>query len=125
MLKYDNGESVESEDWLRMMNLIKQKMQENANVKPVEIKQGTITIKLNGLAVNQNAKAASPEHANYIEVLYKNFKIRVWKINKDKVFGCNIIKDEFVKYWEGSCDEYSDENKIIKVSKEFIDRMIG
>ena len=119
-IKFSDGKVVDAQDWHRMMSLIienaKKKKDGQEVATPTEISQGGVTVKLKGLT----PKDKIPEHAKYIEAIHGEWKIRVWKIKKDDVWGVNFFKGIDVRYTEISCSEAKDENAVIKYVKSYI-----
>jgi hypothetical protein len=90
--------------------------------KPVEITQSNVTVKVKGFEPVANGKVTNgPAHANFIESKHKNWKIRVWKIAKDGVYGCNYFKGEDVRYLEVPFGDVRDENGVFKYASSIID----
>ena len=125
-MKFEDGSSLDTNDWQRMLAFVKQRAKEG-KPKPVEIKQttqaGTVTVKLEGLNPNPKAKgkvASGPEHSNYVESTYKGWKIRVWRMEKERIYGCNYYKDEDVRYAEVPFDDVLDENGVFKYAISII-----
>ncbi|RTK96327.1 MAG: hypothetical protein EKK64_04315 [Neisseriaceae bacterium] len=122
-IKFSDGTEVNAQDWHRMMSLIienAKQSKEGKNVAtPTEISQGGVTVKLDGLVAKN--KKNLPEHSKYIEAPYKEWKIRVWRIKKDRVYGINFFKGEDIRYTEISFEDVNDENGAIKYVKSYID----
>lgn len=127
MIEFEDGTTLDANDWFRILSVIKQRAKEG-KPKPVEIKQesvdgGTVTVKVKGYdPVAKGGKVASgPAYANFIESNHKGWKIRVWRMEKEKMYGCNYYKDEDVRYLEISFDDVKDENGVFKYAGSIID----
>lgn len=122
-IKFSDGTEVQAEDWHRMMSLIIENAKNKKDGKevpmPTEISQGGVTVKLNGLVAKNDKNL--PEHAKYIEATHKDWKIRVWRIKKDRVYGINFFKGTDVRYTEIHFEDVKDENGAIKYVKSYID----
>ena len=120
-IKFEDGSSLETEDWFRIMSVIKQRAKEG-KPKPVQIKQEGVTIDVKGYEpIAKGGKVAGPEYANFVESTHKGWKIRVWKKQEEKVYGCNYYLDEDVRYLEVQFGDVRDENGVFKYASSIID----
>ena len=125
-IKFSDGSSIEASDWYRMMSIIKEQAKEEGSAVPTQITQGGVTIDLRGLEVNKDAKvkhAKGQEYSKYIESPYKGWKIRVWRMSKEGVYGVNYFKSEDVRYMEVPFDDVKDENGVFKYVQGYIDEI--
>jgi hypothetical protein len=124
-ITFEDGTVLPADDWYRIMTLVKQRAKEGAP-PPTEITQGGVTIKLAGLEAKKDAKitaGSGPEYSKYVESTYKGWKIRVWNIAKDSVYGCNYFRDEDIRYMEVAHNLVKDENGVFKYVQCFIDEI--
>lgn len=115
---FEDGSIVDGDDLFRLLSIIKQRAKEG-KPKPKTIKVEGVTIKVDGLEPKANGKG--PDHENFIESSYKGWKIRVWRVPKDKVYGCNYFRGEDCRYLELRCDQVLDENGVFKYAEGMID----
>ena len=125
-ITFEDGSTLDSDDWFRIMSLIKTRAKEGKS-KPVEIKQstaeGTVTVKVKGYEPKPDAKgkiAAGPAYANFVESSHNSWKIRVWRMEKEQVYGCNYYKGEDVRYLEVPFGDVLDENGVFKYATSVI-----
>lgn len=122
-VKFEDGESLDTEDWFRIMSIIKQRAKEG-KPKPVEIKKDGVTLNVKGFEpIAKGGKIAGPEYANFIESTHKGWKIRVWQKKEEKVYGCNYYRDEDVRYLEVQFGDVRDELGVFKYASSIIDDM--
>lgn len=119
-IEFEDGSKLETEDWTRIMSVVKQRAKEG-KPKATKIKQGGVTVDVKGLDPAKNGNL--PEHANFVESKYKDWKIRVWRIEKEKVYGCNYYRNEEVYYLELAFDAVRDENGVFKYTSSIIEDM--
>lgn len=125
MIQFEDGTTLDAEDWFRIMSVIKQRAKEGKS-KPVEIKQSGVTVRVKGYDPKPDAKgklAKGPAHENYIESTYMDWKIRVWRMEKEQVYGCNYYKGEDVRYYEIPMRDVLDENAVFRYIQSFIDEI--
>lgn len=116
-LKFEDNTSLDASDWAEIVDIVKTRAREK-KAKPVEIKQGSVTVKVKGLDPK-----AKEDHINYIEARHKDWKIRVWPINSKSVYACNYFKGENVQYLEVNFDSVRDENGVFSYVTSIIDDM--
>lgn len=122
-IKFEDGSSLDAADWSRMLSIVKQRAKEG-KPKPTElVSSDGVTIKVKGYDVKTNGKG--PEYANYIEHKHKAWTIRVWRAEKDSIFGCNYYKGEDCRYYECSTSSVKDENALFTLICNHIDSMGG
>ena len=120
-IKFEDGSTLATEDWFRIMSVIKQRAKEG-KPKPVEIKQDGVTIDVKGYEpIAKGGKLAGPEYANFVESKYKDWKIRVWKKEKEQVYGCNYYQGEDIRYLEVRFGDVRDENGVFRYASSIID----
>lgn len=120
MITFEDGSSMEAQDWTRIMSVLKQRAKEG-KAAPKAIEQGGVTVNVEGLTVKKDAKIkGGNEYSNYIESVYKKWKIRVWKISKDNVYGVNYFKDEDIRYLEVPYGDVKDERGVFKYVETYI-----
>lgn len=117
-IKFEDGSVANVEAWDDIINTI-QKRAIEGKPNPVEIKQGKVTINVEGLEPKKVKK--TEEHQNFIEANHKGWKIRVWTISAKKSYGCNYFKGEDVRYLEVAFDEVLDENGVFSFATSIID----
>ena len=125
MIEFEDGTKLDAEDWFRILAVIKQRAKEG-KAKPVEIKQSNITVKVKGYDPKPDAKGKlpnGPAYANFVESVYKDWKIRVWRMQKENVYGCNYFKGEDVRYYEIPMGDVLDENGVFRYIQSFIDEI--
>ena len=120
MISFEDGTTLDANDWNRIMSLVKQRAKDGKSA-PVEIRQGDVTIKLDGLVAKKDAKIKTPDYAKYIESNYKNWKIRVWQMKAEEVYGVNYFRGEDIRYMEVPFGDVRDENGVFKYVQCFID----
>lgn len=120
MISFEDGTTLDANDWNRIMSLVKQRAKDGKSA-PVEIRQGDVTIKLDGLVAKKDAKIKTPDYAKYIESNYKNWKIRVWQMKAEEVYGVNYFQGEDIRYMEVPFGDVRDENGVFKYVQCFID----
>ena len=120
MISFEDGTTLDANDWNRIMSLVKQRAKDGKSA-PVEIRQGDVTIKLDGLVAKKDAKIKTPDYAKYIESNYKNWKIRVWQMKAEEVYGVNYFRGEDIRYKEVPFGDVRDENGVFKYVQCFID----
>ena len=120
MISFEDGTTLDANDWSRIMSLVKQRAKDGKPA-PVEIRQGNVTIKLDGLEAKKDAKIKTPDYAKYIESNYKNWKIRVWQMKAEEVYGVNYFQGEDIRYVEVPFGDVRDENGVFKYVQCFID----
>jgi len=118
-LEFEDGSSIEGSDLPRLLNIVKQRAKEGKS-KPVQVRAEGIAINVRGFEPKAGGKV-NMEHANYVEGNYKGWKIRVWKIAKDKMYGCNYFQEEDVRYLEVPQCDVLDENGVFKYVQVVID----
>jgi hypothetical protein len=118
-IEFEDGSKLEAQDWSRIMSLVKQRAKEG-KPKATKIEQGGVTVNVKGLEV---AQGKLPEYSNYVESKHKDWKIRVWRIEKDKVYGCNYFRNEEVYYLEVPFGDVRDENGVFKYASSVIEDM--
>lgn len=126
-ITFQDGTTLDASDWYRIMSLVKQRAKEG-KAPPLQIEQGGVTIKLAGLELNKDAKVQAghgPEYSKYVESTYKNWKIRVWKMEKEQVYGVNYFKGEDIRYMEVPVGDVRDENGVFKYVQCFVDEIEG
>jgi len=120
-IEFEDGSSLATEDWFRIMSVIKQRAKEG-KPKPVEIKQNNVTVKVKGFdPVATGGKVVSPEYANYIESTHNGWKVRVWRKEEEGVYGCNYFQGEDIRYLEVPFGDVRDENGVFKYASSIID----
>lgn len=120
-IEFEDGSKLAAEDWFRIKSIIKQRAKDGKS-KPTKIKQNGVTIKIaNHDPIAKGGTAASPEYANYIESTYKGWKIRVWKMESEGVYGCNYYQGEDIRYTEVRLGDVRDENGVFKYVSSIID----
>lgn len=117
-IEFEDGSSLATDDWFRIMSVIKQRAKDG-KPKPVAIKQNGVTVKVKGY--DPIADGKGPEYSNYIESSYEGWKLRVWRIEADKVYGCNYFRGERVLYLEVPFKDVRDENGVFKYVSSIID----
>lgn len=125
MIKFEDGSELPAEDWYRIMSVIKERAK-TGKPAPTEIRQNGVTIKLDGLEAKKDAKikaGSGPDYAKYVEGKYKDWKIRVWRIERDEVYGVNYFIGETIRYMEVPYDYVRDENGVFKYVQTHIDEM--
>lgn len=122
MITFEDGSTLEAEDWGRILQTIKQRAKDG-KPKPTEIKSGGVTVKTANL--DPHANGGVPAYAKYMEIDYKQWKVRVWRVPKDKVYGCNVFKGEQVYYLEYRFQDCHDENDVFKYAKQTVDQLIA
>lgn len=123
-IEFNDGSNVETDNWNRLMSIAKQLGKDkNPSKRVTAIKQGGVTVKLDGIKVKPDAKIklAGPEHANFIESRHRDWKIRVWTIKESDVYGCNYYLGEDVRYIEVPCSDVADENGVFKYVSSIIE----
>ena len=113
-VKFDDGSNIDAKSKRRIHSVIVQKAIEGK--KATEFEQDGAKVNLENLKV----KEIEPIHANYIESTYKDWKIRVWRIDLDEVYGCNYFKDKDVRYLEIPFKNVYDENDVFKYAESII-----
>lgn len=125
MIQFEDGTTLDANDWQRILSLVKQRAKDG-KPKPVKIQSDGVTINVRGYDPKPNGKGAG-RHAfqNYVESSYKGWKIRVWRIDKDGVYGCNYFKveEEDVRYLEVRFQDVRDENGVFKYAEAVIDEI--
>lgn len=124
-ITFEDGSTLNAESWYRIISLIQQGTKEG---KPAatQIHQNGVTIDLKGLEPKANAKikhGTGPEYSKYIESTYKNWKIRVWRMEKEGVYGVNYFRNEDVRYMEVPFENVRDENGVFKYVQGFVDEI--
>lgn len=109
-----NGKIVEVSDFLRLLNTIQQKYNEE-KVAPDAIVVDSVTIKLNG-AVPKKKDFLTPDKC--FKAVHKGYGIKIWQ--QDGMHCCNIIGPNYSKYLEYREDEYT-ELKVYSFLKSYID----
>lgn len=120
MIEFEDGTVMEAEDWTRILSIIKQRAKEGKS-KPVEIKSEGVTVKVKGYEPKANGKG--PAYSNFIESKYQGWTIRVWRIEKDKMYGCNYYRGEDIRYFELRYQDVKDENGVFKYAQGVIDEL--
>lgn len=126
-ITFEDGTTLAADDWYRIMSLVKQRAKEGKPA-PTKIEQGGVTIKLDGLEPRKDAKIQAgrgPEYSKYVESTYKTWKIRVWKMEKEQVYGVNYFKGEDIRYMEVPVGDVRDENGVFKYVQCFVDEIEG
>lgn len=123
-ITFEDGSTVDANDWNRIMSLVKQRAKEGKPA-PTKIQQGGVTINLAGLTPKKDAKieGKGAEYSKYIETTYKNWKIRVWKMEKEEVYGVNYFRGEDCRYMEVPTSDVQDENGVFKYVQCFVDEI--
>lgn len=125
MIKFEDGTELPAEDWYRIMSVIKERTKAGKPA-PTAIQQGGVTVKLDGLEAKKDAKVkagSGPEYSKYVEGKYKDWKIRVWRIERDEVYGVNYFIGETIRYMEVPYSDVRDENGVFKFVQTHIDEM--
>jgi len=123
-ITFTDGTTLDTEDWYRIMSVVKERARQGKPA-PASIEQGGVTVNLAGL----EAKAGSVKHGHgaeyskYVESSYKNWKIRVWRMEKEQVYGVNYFKGEDVRYMEVPVGDVRDENGVFKYVQCFVDEI--
>ena len=110
---------MDASDFKRMLSIVKQRAKEG-KPKPTELVVDGVTIKVKGYDVKSGK---GPEYANFIEHKHRGWTIRVWKVQKDSMYGCNYYKGEDIRYYECSQGAVRDENEIFNLVSNAIDSM--
>lgn len=119
-IRFEDGSTLDTMDWDRIKSVIKQR-QKSGKPKAVEISDSTgARVRLDNLEPNRDAKIKTPEYANYIESTYKEWKIRVWTIKNQEVYGCNYFKSEDLNYIEVPFGDVRDENGVFRYVQSII-----
>jgi len=124
-ITFEDGSTLAADDWYRIMSVVKQRAKEGKSA-PSKIEQGGVTINLNGLSPNKDAKIKAgqgAEYSKYIESTYKGWKIRVWRMVKENVYGVNYFKNEDIRYMEVAFDDVRDENGVFKYVQSHVDEI--
>lgn len=123
-IKFEDGSTLDAEDWFRILSVIKQRAKDG-KAKPVEIQQSGVTVRVKGYdpKPNGNGKVAGPAYANFVESTYKEWKIRVWRMEQEGVYGCNYYRGEDVRYLEVPFGDVRDENGVFKYASAIIDEI--
>lgn len=127
MITFEDGTQLPAENWSRIMAVIQQRAKDGKPA-PTKIQQGSVTIKLDGLKVKKDAKikpGQGPEYAKYLQSTYKDWKIRVWKMKKEQVYGVNYFQGEDIRYMEVPVGDVLDENGVFKYVQCFVDDIVG
>lgn len=113
-IEFEDGSVINVDEWSRIMSIVKQRSKEG--------KPKAVSIKQNGVTVNVGSyDKDGPEHANYIEFTHSKWKVRVWRKQKESVYGCNYFKGEDIRYLELSFNDVRDENGVFKYVSSIID----
>lgn len=126
-ITFEDGSTLDADSWYRIMALVKQRAKEGKPA-PTQITQGGVTIKLEGLEPRADAKIShgkGPEYSKYVESTYRNWKIRVWKMEQEQVYGVNYFQGEDVRYMEVPVTDVRDENGVFKYVQCFVDEIEG
>lgn len=122
MVEFEDGTCLDTEDWGRIKSVIAQRTKEGL-AKPVRIQ-------INGLSINvknliPNGKGRLADHLNYIESSHRDWKIRVWTMKEQKLYGCNFYKGEEIQYLEVPVGDVRDENGVFKLAIKQINNIEG
>ena len=123
-IKFEDGSSIDADDWSRMLSIVKQRAKEG-KPKPTELVSADgVTIKVKGYEVKANGKG--PDYANFIEIKHKNcidqeWTVRVWRNEAEQIYGCNYYLVEDVRYFECRFQDVKDENAIFTHICQVID----
>ena len=83
MIKFADGTTIDTTDFHRMLEIVAERARSLAvPISEIKSKDG-VTIKVGNLTPKNGIIA---EHSNYVEMIHKGFKIRVWLYKKEKIF---------------------------------------
>jgi hypothetical protein len=120
-IEFEDGTSVNTENWFRMMSLIQQRAKEG-KPNPVSITKDGVKIKVKGHSLVPNTKLVA-ESSNYIESTHRDWKIRVWRMEEECVYGCNYYKGEDIRYLEVPFGDVRDENGVFRYASSIINEI--
>lgn len=115
MITLANGTQINTTDFQRFLEIVVEQDRQGNKITSIQSKDG-VTLKLDNLPIKKEIVA---DHENFIETIYQDYKIRVWLYKDQRMWGCNVIGKK-MRYFEFYQDDYSDENKIIKMIEEHI-----
>lgn len=129
-IEFDDGSIIDANDWLQIKRILAEKGRRQGDngvhepkVKEIRSRDG-VTIKVGNLELKRKPKMPLAQ-PNYIEGNYKGWTIRVWRQQREQIYGCNYFKGEDVRYFELIFGDVPDENGVFKVAKAYIDEAIG
>lgn len=117
MIRFEDGSAINTSDWERMKSLISQSIKDGKKVTDIVSKDG-VTVKVGGLAAKAGTKKAP--HENYISAEFRGWTIRVWRNDKERIYGCNYFKDDDLNYLEFQYGSVIDENAIFAQVEDII-----
>lgn len=118
-VKFEDGENLPVSNWNKMLSTVRDKAA--TGKKAVEISQDGVKISVKGLEAIASKDKKKAEHENFTNGSHKGWTIRVWRKQKEAVYGCNYFKGEDVRYLEMSFDSVVDENGVFKYASSIID----
>lgn len=120
MITLADGTKIDTTDFRRLMEIVADHSRtKKAKVTEIKSKDG-VTVRLGNLTPT----GKQPDYANYTESFYKGRNIRVWKYDRDSLWGCNVIWGEGGKnicYLEFYSGDYPEENDVFRQVNRYID----